>query len=176
MKKKRQGSGGKDKGSRPRKQLTHFDEQGAARMVDVSAKAETVRVAVAGARVTMEPATLKLILDRKVSKGDVLAVAHVAGIMAAKRTPVLIPMCHPLNLSSVEVAFEPDRRTSSIAITATVRLTGRTGVEMEALVAAAAAGLTIYDMCKSVDRAMTVTDVRLLRKSGGKSGTFVRSE
>ena len=145
-------------------------------MVDVSAKAETARVAVAGARVTMEPATLKLILDRKVSKGDVLAVARIAGIMAAKRTAELIPMCHPLNLSSVEVAFSPDRRTSSIGITAAVRLTGRTGVEMEALVAAAAAGLTIYDMCKSVDRAMTVTDVRLLRKSGGKSGTFVRSE
>ena len=145
-------------------------------MVDVSAKAETARVAVAGARVTMEPATLKLILDRKVSKGDVLAVARIAGIMAAKRTAELIPMCHPLNLSSVEVAFSPDRRTSSIGITAAVRLTGRTGVEMEALVAAAAAGLTIYDMCKSVDRAMTVTDVRLLRKSGGKSGTFVRPE
>jgi len=145
-------------------------------MVDVSAKAETAREAVAGARVTMEPATLKLILDRKVSKGDVLAVARIAGIMAAKRTAELIPMCHPLNLSSVEVAFSPDRRTSSIGITAAVRLTGRTGVEMEALVAAAAAGLTIYDMCKSVDRAMTVTDVRLLRKSGGKSGTFVRPE
>jgi cyclic pyranopterin phosphate synthase len=156
--------------------LTHFDDQGAARMVDVSAKAESVREAVAGASVTMEPATLKLILDRKVAKGDVLAVARIAGIMAAKRTAELIPMCHPLNLSSVEVAFAPDRRTSRIAITATVRLAGRTGVEMEALVAAAAAGLTIYDMCKSVDRAMTVTDVRLLRKSGGKSGTFVRSE
>jgi cyclic pyranopterin monophosphate synthase len=143
-------------------------------MVDVSAKGETLREAVAAARVTMQPATLRLILDRKVSKGDVLGVARVAGIMAAKRTPELIPMCHPLDLSSVEIDLAPDRKTSSIAITATVRIFGRTGVEMEALTAAAAAGLTVYDMCKSVDRAMTVTDVRLLRKTGGKSGTFER--
>jgi cyclic pyranopterin phosphate synthase len=157
------------------KKLTHFDDQGAARMVDVSGKAETVREAVAGARVTMQPATLKLILDRKVSKGDVLGVARVAGIMAAKRTPDLIPMCHPLGLSSVEIAFTANRRPASIDISATVRMTGRTGVEMEALTAAAVAGLTIYDMCKSVDRAMTIDAVRLLKKTGGKSGTFVRS-
>ena len=159
-----------------KKKLTHFDEQGAARMVDVSAKAETDRVAVAGARVTMEPATLKLILGRTVSKGDVLGVARIAGIMAAKRTADLIPLCHPLGLASVDVAFTPDRKTASIAITATARTTGRTGVEMEALTAAAMAGLTIYDMCKSVDRTMTVGEVRLLSKTGGKSGTFVRDE
>ena len=161
---------------RPLATLTHFDEAGAARMVDVSGKKETAREAVAGARVTMEPATLRLIVDRKIAKGDVFGVARVAGIMAAKRTAELIPMCHPLNLSSVEVAFGPDERASCVHITATVRMTGRTGVEMEALTAAAAAGLTIYDMCKSADRAMTVTDIRLLRKSGGKSGTFERSE
>jgi len=157
------------------KKLSHFDNNGAARMVDVSGKDETAREAIAGARVTMKPATLKLIADRKVAKGDVLGVARIAGIMAAKRTPDLIPMSHPLNLASVEISFEPDRKASCVNILATVRTTGRTGVEMEALVAAAAAGLTIYDMCKSVDRAMTVTDVRLLRKSGGKSGIYVRA-
>jgi cyclic pyranopterin phosphate synthase len=155
--------------------LTHFTDAGAARMVDVSAKDETLREAVAEARVAMRPATLRLILDRKVSKGDVLGVARVAGIMAAKRTPELIPMCHPLDLSSVEIELTPDRKTASIAITATVRIFGRTGVEMEALTAAAAAGLTVYDMCKSVDRAMTVTGIRLVKKTGGKSGTFERT-
>lgn len=157
------------------KKLTHFDEAGAARMVDVSGKAETAREAVAGARVTMAPATLRLILDRKVSKGDVFGVARIAGIMAAKRTADLIPLCHPLGLASVEIDFEPDRKASCVNITATARTTGKTGVEMEALTAAATAGLTIYDMCKSADRAMTVTDVRLLRKSGGKSGTYLRA-
>jgi cyclic pyranopterin phosphate synthase len=154
--------------------LTHFDDNGAARMVDVSAKNETAREAIAGGRVTMMPATLRLIVGRKVAKGDVLGVARVAGIMAAKRTPDLIPLSHPLNLASVDIAFEPDRKAACVNIIATVRTTGRTGVEMEALVAVAAAGLTIYDMCKSVDRAMTVTNVRLLKKSGGKSGTYVR--
>lgn len=158
------------------KKLTHFDETGAARMVDVSGKEATARVAVAGARVTMEHATLRLIVDRKIAKGDVFGVARVAGIMAAKRTPDLIPMSHPLNLSAVEITFEPDRKASCVDILATVRTTGRTGVEMEALTAAAVAGLTIYDMCKSVDRAMTVGDVRLLKKTGGKSGTYVRKE
>jgi cyclic pyranopterin phosphate synthase len=156
--------------------LTHFDEEGAARMVDVSAKAVTAREAVAGARVTMEPETLRLIIDRKASKGDVLGVARVAGIMAAKRTADLIPLCHPLPLTSVEISVEPDARSSSVDITATARTTDRTGVEMEALTAAAVAGLTIYDMCKSADRSMTVTGVRLLRKSGGKSGTYERKE
>ena len=157
------------------KKLSHFDKDGAARMVDVSGKKETAREAIAGARVTMKPETLGHIVGRTVAKGDVLGVARVAGIMAAKRTPELIPLSHPLNLSSVEIAFEPDLKASCVNITATVRTTGRTGVEMAALVAAAAAGLTMYDMCKSVDRAMTVTDIRLLKKSGGKSGTYVRS-
>ena len=169
------GTGGKRRAATNRK-LTHFDEQGAARMVDVSAKTETVREAVAGARVTMAPATLRLIMDRKVAKGDVLGVARVAGIMAAKRTPDLIPMTHPLNLAAVEITFEPEQRSSCVNIRATVRTTGKTGVEMEALAAAAVAGLTVYDMCKSADRAMTVDAVRLLRKTGGKSGTYVRTE
>lgn len=156
------------------KKLSHFDEEGAARMVDVSAKGVTSREAVAGARVKMRASTLKLILDRKLSKGDVLGVARIAGIMAAKRTPDLIPLCHPLNLSSVDISFEPDKRSSSIHITATVRLAGKTGVEMEALTAVSVAGLTIYDMCKAVDKVMTINDIRLLKKSGGKSGTFER--
>jgi cyclic pyranopterin monophosphate synthase len=115
-------------------------------------------------------------VDRKIAKGDVFGVARVAGIMAAKRTPDLIPMSHPLDLAAVEITFEPDRKASCVDILATVRTTGRTGVEMEALTAAAVAGLTIYDMCKSVDRAMTVGNVRLLKKTGGKSGTYVRKE
>ena len=165
----------KDKG-RPAstKRLTHIDEQGAARMVDVGGKRETAREAVAGARVVMAPMTLQLILDGKAAKGDVLGVARIAGIMAAKRTSELVPLCHPLNLTSVAVEFVPDRTTSSIEITVTVRVTARTGVEMEALTAAAAAGLTIYDMCKAVDRSLSVTDIRLLRKAGGASGTYVR--
>ncbi len=154
--------------------LTHFDEEGAARMVNVSAKEETAREAVAAARVHMLPETLRLILDRKVSKGDVFGVARVAGIMAAKKTAELIPLCHQLNLTSADIAFEPDEKSSCVNILATVRTTGKTGVEMEALTAAAAAGLTIYDMCKAVDRAMTVTDIRVMKKTGGKSGTFER--
>jgi len=153
-------------------ELTHFDKDGAARMVDVSGKEKTVREAVAEGRVSMLPETLTLILDRKVSKGDVFGVARVAGIMAAKKTADIVPLCHPLNLSSVEIAFEPDKTASCVHIRATVRTTGNTGVEMEALTAVATAGLTIYDMCKSVDRAMTVTDIRLMRKTGGKSGTY----
>jgi cyclic pyranopterin phosphate synthase len=155
-------------------ELTHFDDQGAARMVDVSAKSETVREAVAEGRVMMNAATLALILDQKVAKGDVFGIARVAGIMAAKKTADLIPLCHPLNLSSVDIAFEPDTATSSVLIRATVRITGKTGVEMEALTAVAAAGLTIYDMCKAVDKAMTISDIRLMKKTGGKSGTFER--
>jgi len=143
-------------------------------MVDVSGKAETAREAIAGARVTMMPATLRLIVDRKIAKGDVFGVARVAGIMAAKRTPDLIPMSHPLNLDAIEIAFEPDKKASCVNIFATVRTTGKTGVEMEALTAAAVTGLTIYDMCKSADRVMTVGDVRLIKKTGGKSGTYVR--
>jgi len=155
-------------------ELTHFDDQGAARMVDVSRKEETAREAVAEGRITMLPETLKLILDREISKGDVFGVARVAGIMTAKKTSELIPLCHPLNITSAEISFEPDENGSCVKIRATIRTTGQTGVEMEALTAVAAAGLTIYDMCKAVDRAMTVTDIRLMKKTGGKSGTFER--
>jgi indole-3-glycerol phosphate synthase len=155
--------------------LSHIDAQGRARMVDVSAKAETERVAVAGARVVMKPETLARIQAGDITKGDVLAVARIAGIMAAKKTPELIPLCHPLSLSSVEVELACAPATSSVEVTATCRLNGRTGVEMEALTAASVAALTIYDMCKAIDRGMTVTDVRLLRKSGGKSGDFAAS-
>jgi cyclic pyranopterin phosphate synthase len=156
--------------------FTHFDEEGAARMVDVSSKQETAREAKAAGRVTMQPDTLRRILDREVSKGDVFGVARLAGIMAAKKTPELIPLCHSLNLASVEIEFNPEEASSCVNIQATVRTTAKTGAEMEALTAVAAAGLTIYDMCKAVDRAMTVTDVRLIRKSGGKSGTYERGE
>ena len=154
--------------------LTHFDEDGAARMVDVTAKEETAREAVAEGRIFMQPETLALILDRKVAKGDVFGVARIAGIMAAKKTPELIPLCHPLNLSSVNIDFEPDQTQHSVLIRATVKITGKTGVEMEALTAVAIAGLTVYDMCKSTDRTMTVSEIRLMKKSGGKTGTFVR--
>ena len=155
-----------------KKTLTHFDEVGNAHMVDVGAKDATERVAVARARVSMLPATLELIRDRKAAKGDVLAVAQLAGIMAAKRTPDLIPLCHPLALSSVDVKLSLDAKRSAVDIEATCKLKGRTGVEMEALTAAAVAALTVYDMCKSVDRGMVISDVRLMHKSGGKSGTW----
>jgi len=158
--------------------LSHIDTEGRARMVDVSAKAETDRIAVAGARVVMRPETLARIQAGDIAKGDVLQVARIAGIMAAKRTAELIPLCHPLALTSVEVELVcvptgPQDGQSAVEITATCRLNGRTGVEMEALTAASVAALTIYDMCKAIDRGMTVTDLRLLRKSGGKSGDFV---
>ena len=154
--------------------LTHFDEQGAARMVDISGKPETVREAVAAGTVIMEPATLKLILDRQITKGDVLGVARIAAIMAAKKTAEIIPMCHPLALTSVEVTFQPEQQAHQVIITARAKTTDKTGVEMEALTAVAAAGLTIYDMCKAVDREMVISDIRLIRKTGGKSGTFER--
>ena len=156
------------------KELTHFDHDGAARMVDVSGKADTPREAVAAGRVTMLPETLKLVLDRKISKGDVFGVARIAGIMAAKKTAEIIPLCHPVALTSVEVAFKPDVAGSFVDIIATARTTGQTGVEMEALTAVSASGLAIYDMCKAVDRAMTITDIRLMKKTGGKNGTFER--
>jgi len=155
-------------------ELTHFDERGAARMVDVSAKQETEREAVAEGRIYLQPETLSLILDKKVMKGDVFAVARIAGIMAAKKAPDIIPLCHPLNLSSVNIDFEPDREKKCVLIRATVRIFARTGVEMEAMTAVAVAGLTVYDMCKATDRTMTVGEIRLMKKSGGKSGTFVR--
>jgi len=149
--------------------LSHIDESGRARMVDVTAKDDTVREAVAKGSVRMKPETLALIQSGGVPKGDVLAVAQVAGVMAAKRTHELIPMCHPLLLSAIDVRLEPDEKESAVRITATVRTTGKTGVEMEALTAVAVAALTIYDMCKAVDRGMRVEGVRLARKSGGKS-------
>jgi cyclic pyranopterin phosphate synthase len=152
--------------------LTHFDDAGNARMVDVSAKDETERTATAGATVTMQPATLKLIMEGKAKKGDVLGTARLAGIMAAKKTPDLIPLCHPLALSSVEVTLECDKSRNAVDITATCKLKGRTGVEMEALTAASVAALTVYDMCKAVDRGMQITQVRLLHKAGGKSGEY----
>ena len=152
--------------------FTHLDSEGRARMVDISDKAETDRIATAGARVVMRPETLARIRTGDVAKGDVLAVARLAGIIAAKRTAELIPLCHPLALTSVEVELECVPERSAVEITATCRLRGRTGVEMEALTAASVAALTVYDMCKAVDRGMVVTDLRLLRKSGGKSGTW----
>jgi cyclic pyranopterin monophosphate synthase len=152
--------------------FTHLDAEGRARMVDVSDKAETERVAVAGARVVMRPETLERVRSGDVGKGDVLAVARIAGIMAAKRTAELIPLCHPLALTSigVDLACVPER--SAVEITATCKLRGRTGVEMEALTAASVAALTVYDMCKAVDRGMVIADLRLLRKSGGRSGDW----
>ena len=152
--------------------LTHVDVEGRARMVDVSDKADTNRAAVAGARVKMTPETLARIQAGEIAKGDVLAVARLAGIMAAKRTADLIPLCHPLALTAVTVDLACVPEGSTVEITATCRVKGPTGVEMEALTAAGVAALTIYDMCKSIDRAMTVTDIRLLRKSGGKSGDY----
>jgi len=152
--------------------LSHIDDAGRARMVDVTAKDETVRVAVAKGRVVMKPETLRLLSRGEIAKGNVLTTAQVAGVMAAKRAHELIPMCHPLLLSGIDVTLEPDEAAGSVEITATVRTTGKTGVEMEALVAVSVAGLTVYDMCKAVDRGMRLEAVRLLRKSGGKSGDW----
>ena len=152
--------------------LTHLDEQGNARMVDVGAKPATERVAVARAEVVLSSATLALVREGRAAKGDVLAVARIAGIMAAKKTPDLIPLCHPIMLSSVEVEF--DLTDGGITISATTRTTGATGVEMEAMTAASVAALTIYDMVKGVERGVTITGLRLMKKSGGKSGTWER--
>ena len=150
--------------------LTHLDEQGRARMVDVGWKDETEREAVAVGSIIMQPETLELIAAGSVAKGDALSVARIAGIMGAKQTPNLIPLCHPIPLSSVAVDLELDPARSAVDITATARTTARTGVEMEALTAAAIAALTIYDMCKATDRGMRIDGVRLIRKRGGKSG------
>lgn len=157
------------------KKLTHFDESGRSRMVDVSGKQETLREATATATVNMKSETFRRIIDRDIEKGDVFGVAQVAGIMAAKRTGDLIPMCHPLNITSVTMEFLPKEELSQIEVKATAKIVGRTGIEMEALVAVSAASLTIYDMCKAVDREMTISDIKLLKKSGGKSGTFERA-
>src|SRR5579872_5186197 len=154
--------------------LTHLDESGRARMVDVSEKDITRREATARAIVSMQPETARLIASGGMKKGDVLAVAQVAGVMAAKRTPDLIPLCHPLPITGVDMAFELDVDKARLEIHATVRVTGRTGVEMEALTAASVAALTVYDMCKAVDRGMSISNVELLHKAGGKSGEFTR--
>jgi len=152
--------------------FTHFDAEGKAVMVDVSDKEVTERVAEAKGSVIMQPETLAMIRDGGVKKGDVLSVARLAGIMGAKRTPELIPLCHPLALTSVKVELTLDETRSAVDITATCKLKGRTGVEMEALTAVSVAALTVYDMCKAVDRGMRITEVRLTQKSGGKSGTY----
>jgi cyclic pyranopterin phosphate synthase len=152
--------------------LTHFDAAGHAAMVDVTAKAVTDRTATARARVTMQAATLRIIMDGTAKKGDVLGVARLAGIMGAKRTADLIPLCHPLPISAVTVDLAPNAAENAVDIEATVRTTGRTGVEMEALTAASVAALTVYDMCKAVDRGMRIEALRVVHKDGGKSGAF----
>ena len=152
--------------------LTHLDAAGNAHMVDVSDKHVTSRSATAKARVQMQPETLTLILSGTAKKGDVLATARIAGIMAAKKTHELIPLCHPLLITKVSIDFVADEKSSSIEVTSTVRVEGKTGVEMEALTACSVACLTLYDMCKAVDRGMKITDLRLTEKSGGKSGIF----
>lgn len=157
-------------------ELTHLDEHGAARMVDVGAKTETGREAVAASRVRMQPETLRLLREGNLPKGDVLGTARVAGIMAAKRTSELIPMCHPLLLTHVAVEFSLDEETAAVDIRTTVRCHGQTGVEMEALTAASVAALTIYDMAKAVERGMVIEGVRLLEKLGGKSGHWQAEE
>ena len=154
--------------------FTHIDEKGHVRMVDVTAKKPSSRKALAQGRVSMEKTTFDLIMDQKVKKGNVLETARIAGIMAAKKTSELIPMCHPLSLTHVQVDFEPDETNHCIRIEASVRTIDQTGVEMEALTAVSTAALTIYDMCKSYDREMTISGIRLLEKSGGKSGTYKR--
>jgi cyclic pyranopterin phosphate synthase len=152
--------------------LTHFDDAGSAHMVDVASKAETHRVARASGGIRMRPATLKAILAGTSNKGDVLGVARIAAIQGAKRTSEMIPLCHPLALTRVAAEFRANRRHSMITLVVTVETVGRTGVEMEALTAVSIGLLTIYDMCKAIDRAMTIVDVKLLEKSGGKSGSF----
>jgi cyclic pyranopterin monophosphate synthase len=155
------------------KELSHFNEEGRSRMVDVGDKEDTARIAIAEGEVVMRPETLRLINEGKISKGDVLAVAQVAGIMAAKQTSQIIPMCHPLMLTSVDLNFKINEASHKIIIKSKVKTVGRTGVEMEALTAVAIAGLTIYDMCKAVDRGMTIKAIRLIEKAGGKSGHYL---
>ena len=152
--------------------LTHFDAKGDAVMVDVAAKPVTERLAIAGGSILMQSETLARIREGQIAKGDVLSVARLAGIMAAKKTGDLIPLCHPIGLDAVSVEFAIDEARSAVDITATCKVQGRTGVEMEAMCAVSVAALTIYDMCKAIDRRMRIGEIRLLRKSGGKSGTF----
>lgn len=154
--------------------LTHIDENGRVRMVDVTAKAPTARMARAQAAITMAPETFALITDGKIKKGNVLETARIAGVMAAKKTSDLIPMCHPLNVTHVQVDFFPDSETHTIRVEATARIVDQTGVEMEALTAVSVAALTIYDMCKAYDRGMTLKEICLLEKRGGKSGVWQR--
>ena len=155
--------------------LTHFDKKGRARMVDVTEKSETLREAVVRGSIFMHPNTFKRIMSGEIEKGDAFAVAKVAGIMAAKRTSEIIPMCHPLNLSHVEINFYPIKKESRIDIEAKAKIKAQTGVEMEAFVAVVTAGLTIYDMCKAIDRGMVISNIHLVKKSGGKSGTYAVS-
>lgn len=157
-------------------QFTHIDVDGKVRMVDVTGKEQTERTAVAKGKIIMQLSTLEKVLAGSVTKGNVLETARIAGVMAAKKTSDLIPMCHPLALTFIQVDFFPDHQTGSIGIEAIVRLIGRTGVEMEALTAVAASALTIYDMCKSIDRGMTITEIHLAEKSGGKSGHYLRQK
>ncbi len=156
--------------------FTHIDDEGRVRMVDVTAKKPTVRTAVAGGMIDMNPETFDLIQNQKVKKGNVLETARIAGIMAAKKTSELIPMCHPLNITHIQVDFSPDASESCMGIEATVRAIDQTGVEMEAITAVSVAALTIYDMCKSYDKEMTISKIQLLKKSGGKSGTYIRKQ
>jgi cyclic pyranopterin phosphate synthase len=156
--------------------LTHLDDSGAARMVDVGSKADTERIAVAAGEVVMQASTLQLIRDGAIKKGDVLTIARIAGIMAAKRTSELIPLCHPIALTHLDVTLTLDESNSRVLIEATARTVGKTGVEMEALTAVSAAALTIYDMAKAVDRGMHIQNIRLLEKHGGKSGDYVANE
>jgi len=157
-------------------ELTHFNEQGRAKMVDVSEKAPTLRTATAYARVRLNADTFSRVVDGKMKKGDVLAVAQVAGIMAAKKTPDWIPMCHPIALTGVDISFQLDESACTISVFATTTCKGETGVEMEALTAASASALTIYDMCKAIQRDIMIESIYLLKKTGGKSGDFLRSE
>ncbi|MBS1115044.1 MAG: moaC [Nitrospirae bacterium] len=158
------------------KKLTHIDAEGKARMVDVSDKTVTVREAVARGFVSMKPETVRLILDKNIPKGDVIATARIAGMMAAKKTGELIPMCHPLNLTSVAVEMNVEEEKNRVRVEARVKTVGQTGVEMEALTAVSVAALTIYDMCKAVDKEMMISDIVLVEKRGGKSGEFRRKE
>ena len=157
-------------------ELTHLNNEGFAKMVNVSEKVDTKRIAVAVATIKMEKETLKRILEGGLKKGDVLSVSQVAGIMAAKKTPDIIPMCHPLLLSGIDIHFKHDIDKSELSIQSTVSLTGKTGVEMEALTAVSVAALTVYDMCKAIDKGMIIKEIKLLKKSGGKSGEFKRLE
>ena len=156
--------------------FTHIDDEGQVRMVDVTAKKSTVRTAIAGGTIYMNPETFELIQHQKVKKGNVLETARIAGVMAAKKTSELIPMCHPLNITHIQIDFSADPSESCIGIEATVSAVDQTGVEMEAITAVSVAALTIYDMCKSSDKEMTISQIRLLKKTGGKSGTYIRKK